>query len=436
LGAGEYSGAPELTDAPLPPGTTRYRSPEAARFLKAHRDDPSARYDFPPEDDFYSLAVCLYDALTDAEPALKAAARKAPRLNVNSPTLAPSPARKVNPRVPEEVSAWVERWLVRDVETRRPALAAMPGALEELAKQGGAEWRASVQPPPEAGTPAPEHPLSRKRRRVLAWAVAAGVLAVLAALAWLRAGPSPAALPSRAAPEAPRPPQAPALGTPPAPSAPSPSAVPSQSQVSPNPKESPSVSAPTNPPPSPSAVKKPKKAAPVFSPEFLKQCAMAGASAAALMGCPGAQVTPTRETCPEEAVRAARRRGLEHDETVGITVDANRPCPPGKGCFVTLSDGPIESVVQEGDGRSGMPEGTRLYGQVWTGGDEVVIRYTRAVIPPEVTDNYYVEGTERDFPICAVLGFNGGAEKEEGSKPGAARVVNYQVARIIHGQWP
>jgi len=430
LGAGDYSGAPELTDWPLPPGTDRYRSPEAARFLKAHQNDPSARYDFPPEDDFYSLAVCLYDALTDAEPALKAKARKAPRLNVNSPTMAPPPARKVNPRVPEALSAWVERWLVRDVETRRPALAAMPGALEELARQGGAEWLAPVQPPPEEGTPAPAHQFARKRRRVLAWAVAAGVLAAVVALAWLRAVPSQDAAPSQTAPEAPSNPRAAAPDTPPSPPAPSASAVPFPPQVPPVEKESPSVSAPTSPPPSASAAKKPKKAAPVFSPEFLKKCAMAGASAAALMGCPGPQVTPTRETCPKEAVRAAQERDLPHDGSFRVRV---QPCPPGKACDVTLRDGPIESVVERG--RYGLPDGTRLYGQAWTEGDEVVIRYTRAVIPSGIT-TYYAEGTERDFPICAVLGNNGGAKKEEGSKPGAARVYSLQPARIIHGRWP
>jgi len=432
LGAGEYSGAPELTDAPLPPGTTRYRSPEAARFLKEHQNDPSARYDFPPEDDFYSLAVCLYDALTDAEPALKANARKAPRLNVNSPTMAPLPARKVNPRVPEALSAWVAQWLVRDVETRRPALAAMPGALEELARQGGAEWLASVLPPPEAGTPAPERAHPRKRRRVLAWAVAVGVLAAVAALAWLRAGPSPDTPPSEAAPKAPSTPRVPAPDKPPSPPAPPAGAVPSPSQVSPVEKESPSVSAPTNPPPSPSAAKKPQKAAPVFSPEFLKQCAMAGASAAALMGCPGSQVTPTRETCPKEAVRAAQERTLGQDDFFEVHVDARQPCPERKACDVTVRDGPIETVVTEG--RYGMPDGTRLYGQAFTAGDEVVIRYTRAVIPSGVTDRY--AGGERDFPICAVLGDNGGAQKEEGSKPGAARVYFQQTARIILGRWP
>jgi len=193
------------------------------------------------------------------------------------------------------------------------------------------------------------------------------------------------------------------------------------------------VSAPTNPPPSASAAKEPKKAAPAFSPEFLKQCAVAGASAAALMGCPGPQVTPTRETCPAAAVEAADERRLPHDGFFRVHVDVSQPCPKGKACDVTLRDGPIESVVERG--RYGLPDGTRLYGQVWTAGDEVVIRYTRAVIPPGVTERY-ATGTERDFPICAVLGNNGGAKKREGSKPGAARVYASEDARIIHGRWP
>ncbi|MFP2934063.1 hypothetical protein ACLESO_54845, partial [Pyxidicoccus sp. 3LG] len=185
--------------------------------------------------------------------------------------------------------------------------------------------------------------------------------------------------------------------------------------------------------PSPTAAKKPKKAAPVFSPEFLRQCAMAGASAAALMGCPGSQVTPARETCPKEAVRAAQERSLEQDAFFTVHVDARQPCPERKACDVTVRDGPIETVVTRG--RYGMPDGTRLYGQASTAGDEVVIRYTRAVIPPGVTARY-AEGTERDFPICAVLGNDGGAQKEEGSKPGAARVYFQQSARIILGRWP
>ncbi|MFP2903515.1 serine/threonine protein kinase [Pyxidicoccus sp. 3LFB2] len=447
LGAGEYSGAHELTDAPLPPGTHRYRSPEAAVFLKKHQNDPSARYDFPPEDDFYSLAVCLYDALTDAEPARRADARKAPRLNVNSPTMAPLPARRVNSRVPEPVSAWVERWLVRDLEKRRPALAAMPSALEELGRQGGAEWLDTVQPLSEEGGTVPERTQTGKRRRVRAWAVAAAVLAAVAMFAWLRVALSPEAPPSRPAPEASSGPRAAAPEPPPSRPTPSTSAVPSPSQVPLVAKESPSVSAPTNPPPSPTAVKKPKKAAPVVSPEFLKQCALVGASAAALMGCPASQVTPTREACPAAAVRAMEERALGRASSFPITVDPKQPdavkntkeCKDRGnwradiGCFAIVGDGQIVSVVAE-EGIYGLPGGTRLYGQLWTSGDEVVGRYTRAVYPPgfDVGNS----GWERDFPVCIALSQNGGEKTLPGSKPGAAIISAKPEARAIFGQWP
>ena len=441
LGAGEYSGAPELTDAPLPPGTNRYRSPEAALFFRENKNDLSARYDFPPEDDFYSLAVCLYDALTDAEPARRADARKAPRLNVNSPTLAPPPARKVNPRVPEPVSAWVERWLVRDVEQRRPALAAMPGALEELGKQSGAEWLAVVQPSAEESATALARLPAGVRRHVLAWTVAAAVLAAVAVFAWLRTPASPEASPSQAAPESSNGPRAAAPAAPPSPPAPSASAVPSSSEMPPVAKESPSVSAPTNSPPSPTAAKKPKKAAPVFSPEFLKQCTLAGASAAALMGCPATQVTPTREACPAAAVEAMHERALRDEGEIRVQVDVRQPDEgPGKcraagrerdfGCIATLGDGKIESVVLRRF--RDLPKGTRLYGQVWTSGEEVVIRYTRAVVPSG--EDY--GDLERDFPICVALGLNGGEKKLPGSKPGAAVVPAEAPARFIFGQWP
>ncbi|MBZ4418831.1 serine/threonine-protein kinase [Myxococcus sp. RHSTA-1-4] len=451
LGAGEYSGAHELTDAPLPPGTNRYRSPEAARFYKEHENDRSARYDFPAEDDFYSLAVCLYDALTDAEPARRAGARKAPRLNVNSPTLAPPPARKVNPRVPEALSAWVERWLVRDVEPRRPALAAMAGALEELGRQGGAEWRATVQPPPEAGTTAPERPQARARRRVLAWAVAAAVLVVAAAVAWPRVAPSPEAPPSRAAPKPSTDPRAKAPDTPPSPPVPSVGAVPSPSQLPPAEKESLPVSAPMKPPPSPAAAKKPKKAAPAFSPKSLTQGAVAGVCAAAL-GCPASQVTPTREACPPDAVEAMEYRGLPDGKSLRLNVDVSQPdavessdeCrardrwQKGVGCFALVGDGKIVSVVTHG--WRGLPEGTRLYGQLWTSGDTVVGRYTRAVVPSEVEYSRYEDAPGgrdfRDFPVCISLSLNGGVKKFPGSEPGAAIVDAKAPARFVYGQWP
>ncbi|MFP2909263.1 serine/threonine protein kinase [Pyxidicoccus sp. 3LFB2] len=435
LGASEFSGALELTDAPLPPGTNRYRSPEAARFFKEHRDEPSARYDFPPEDDFYSLAACFYDALTDPEPAKNADARKVLRINVNSPTMAPPSARKANPRVPERLSMLVERLLDRDAEKRRPALVSMHSDLEELAVQDGAEWHADVFAPWEESTGSLENDgvaRAGSRRRVLTAiaAVAATVLATLGIAVLLRPSPSLEGPPVQAAPElasassASAPTPSPSTTTPPA------SAVPSTS-VAPVPKESPSVNAPMYLPPSPPAVKKPGKSASAVSPAFLKKCAAAGALAAAMMGCPASQVMPERDTCPTAAVEAMKARYLADGSIIRINVDVNQP--QGQGCIrdetgacaAVVGDGEIVSETREFLGR--MPKGTRLSGRVWTSGKDVVGRYTWARPPGE-------EG----FPVCFALGDpdDGGAEKQPGSKPGAVLLHSRESIWPVFGKWP
>jgi serine/threonine-protein kinase len=79
FGAGDFANAPEVTEEVLPPGTNRFRAPEAVRFYAEHKLDLGARYDFRAADDQYALSVCLYDALTDAEPAKDAERRAAPR---------------------------------------------------------------------------------------------------------------------------------------------------------------------------------------------------------------------------------------------------------------------------------------------------------------------------------------------------------------------
>ena len=138
-------------------------------------------------------------------------------------------------------------------------------------------------------------------------------------------------------------------------------------------------------------------------------------------------------------------RGLEALSDTDIIVDPRQPdLPVGKcreagrwrtdvhACVATVGDGKIESVVKEGT--RGLPKGTRLYGQLWTSGGEVVGRYTRAVYPPDfdLTDSDW----ERDFQVCFALGLDGGAEKLPGSKPGAAILDASQPVRPIWEQWP
>ncbi|WIG93802.1 serine/threonine protein kinase [Myxococcus sp. SDU36] len=505
LGAGEYSGAYGLTDAPLPPGTTRYRSPEAVSFYKENQNNPEARYAFPAEDDLYSLAVCLYDALTDAEPATPAEARKAPRIAVNSASMPPPDARVANPRVPEDFSAWVARWTTRDVEARRPALAAMRETLEELGERRGEAWEATVQPPRTVGRGAlAQAAAALSGRRWLGLALALTVLSVAGTFAypWLastaaggppasedagvasaapptkgaavptpvQASPAlahdgalteaesmapPAPVPSgvRTAPAAsafkaeprrastspaagarpaPRP-----LAPPPSPPEPLASAVASSSQSSSDVKENPSVSASNRPlPSSPASEKSPRGS---HSRAFLAKCAGATALSAALMGCPAQQVRPSSQSCPEEAVRSMKARGIRETQHLGLHVDVTQPsiedlaaCAAagggreyirGWGCLIVLGDGEIVSEIVDPAGW--FKEGTRLHGRVWTAGDTVVGRYTRAVRP---------DGEEA--MVCVSLSLNGGAQKAVGSRPGAARMADSENARVIFGKWP
>ncbi|CAM3329392.1 Serine/threonine protein kinase [Corallococcus soli] len=85
---------------------------------------------------------------------------------------------------------------------------------------------------------------------------------------------------------------------------------------------------------------------------------------------------------------------------------------------ITLYDGPIESMLQDDLGPLGSPD--RLYGRVWTGGPQVVIRYYEA-LP--------VDGGDK-IPICAVARLSKGQlRKRPGSKPGTA-ILEFSSAGV------
>ncbi|WP_338052875.1 hypothetical protein [Pyxidicoccus trucidator] len=84
---------------------------------------------------------------------------------------------------------------------------------------------------------------------------------------------------------------------------------------------------------------------------------------------------------------------------------------------ITLYDGPVESVLFGDLGTLGT--GTRLYGQVWTGGPQVVVRYYEA---------HPLDGDR--VPICAVARLSKGQmRKLPGSKPGMA-ILEFSTAAV------
>jgi hypothetical protein len=86
---------------------------------------------------------------------------------------------------------------------------------------------------------------------------------------------------------------------------------------------------------------------------------------------------------------------------------------------ITLYDGPVESILKDDFGT--LEATTRLYGQVWTGGPQVVIRYYEAH-PPD----------SGKLPICAVarLSYDQMRKLPE-SKPGMAYLEGSVAAAYV-----
>jgi hypothetical protein len=125
--------------------------------------------------------------------------------------------------------------------------------------------------------------------------------------------------------------------------------------------------------------------------------------------------TPGPQECSEEAKKTMRILRLHVGDSALVDLDANQV----GSRRATLYDGPIESVLQEGFGA--LEAATRLYGQVWTSGPQVVIRYYEAHPP---------DGDK--VPICAVarLGYDQMRKLPE-SKPGMAILEGSTAAAYV-----
>jgi hypothetical protein len=123
--------------------------------------------------------------------------------------------------------------------------------------------------------------------------------------------------------------------------------------------------------------------------------------------------TPGPQECSEEAKRTMRAMRLQVGDTAWVELDANQI----KSSPITLYDGPIESVLKDDFGT--LEATTRLYGQVWTGGPQVVIRYYEADLPDL-----------GKLPICAVARLSENQlRKLQGSKPGMA-ILQFSVSGV------
>jgi len=121
--------------------------------------------------------------------------------------------------------------------------------------------------------------------------------------------------------------------------------------------------------------------------------------------------SPGPEDCPEEALKTMNILRMRVGDSADVQFDANQiDADP-----ITLYDGPVESLLFSSLGT--LETGTRLYGRVWTGGPQVVVRWYQA---------HPVDGDP--LPICAVARFGGNQlRKRPDSKPGTA-ILSYAGA--------
>ncbi|ATB42124.1 serine/threonine protein kinase [Cystobacter fuscus] len=125
--------------------------------------------------------------------------------------------------------------------------------------------------------------------------------------------------------------------------------------------------------------------------------------------------TPGPQECPEEAKKAMRYMRLRVGDDAWVSLDANQL----DARRITLYDGPIESMLDEDLGI--LESTTRLYGQVWTSGPQVVIRWYEAH-PPD----------GEKVPICAVARLSRDQmRKLPESKPGMAILEGSKAAAYI-----
>jgi serine/threonine-protein kinase len=147
------------------------------------------------------------------------------------------------------------------------------------------------------------------------------------------------------------------------------------------------------------------------------------------VGCSAAQVRPLPEDCPQEAVQSMEEMNLLNQDSYRLIIDINQPgTNRQEGVY---QEGKIVGRVVRYSWTGPLPEGTLLYGQLWTEGltkegqEAVLGRYTEALLP---------DG--RRAPVCFVLGdLTGLTIKNPGSKPGEARLPREWSALAVR-RWP
>ncbi|AKQ65617.1 serine/threonine protein kinase [Myxococcus hansupus] len=453
FGVGDFAGAPRITQGVLPPGTLRYRSPEALAFRRGSSSATCPKYRCGPADDVYALGVVLYWMLTGRPPFLDVVTPSEVEAVISEVPRAP---HAVNPRVPAALSELCLRMLAKDAEARGSAAALTVDVEHALATADATwdaplcEWRQGAEAPTlgarseddndaalvmwvEAGDAhwaAPRRgPLPHKaplelcasdaspprgpaRRHAARWAVLfAGLACVVGTWHWV-AAPTPDEMPQAirevALPGGP--PESEQAATLPSPGS---TLAAATAEVAPPKKEELPVKQ------MPDSVTTPPQ--PASSARALKAAArtMVAVAACSGLGCPsGPQVrtAPPGEPCPPGAVEAMRKAGIRIGDRTGlIFVDAKdfgEPVPVREGRVQ------VELSTNFGALTSGKAVGELIFA------DRVYGRFTQA----------YTRGGDY-IPVCLEMveqyGVRGIRRKGRDPGPGSATVSNTAVVYAV-----
>ncbi len=131
------------------------------------------------------------------------------------------------------------------------------------------------------------------------------------------------------------------------------------------------------------------------------------------LACAGAQVRPADADCPAESRTVMKELGMYWGDgpTIITDIQQGEPGPTEDQIHAIVRSGPIISRMFTDYGR--LPEGTLLFGELFTEAENVYGRYDRAQTPDGKT-----------YPVCFTLGNEAedGLEKLPGSQPGAAHI--------------
>jgi predicted Ser/Thr protein kinase len=423
LGCASFPNAGELTTTPLPPGTERYRTPQAQAFLSQHGRQQGAHYQFQVADELFAVGVMLYEVLTEPLPS-----KDNPRPYFADPLTAPIPARKVNPRVPEALSTLVEELLARDPAQRPESFEALQRELAELAGHPGPEYAAQAHPPSTQRQPAPgvggqaaQEAAPRKRRSRKSLALGGlGVAAVLAggAAAWLAYGEHP--LPS----SGPKPSSVTSFpASVPAPALDAAPAIPATAQkegsiVKPQP---PDVLQPARP------ALAPKSAPTRSAPGSQGWCKAVPVVVALAHGCTAPQLMPDQVDCPPGVIEIMDELGWK-DREITMKVD-EKESSGGPASHSFYTPGPVVGLVdkKEGADQFWAPPGTTFSGRLYVTRKPLKEDVGQMVV---IYDHVDIPGKGK-FPVCV-----GRSMFAYELKDGKARGNSYVNAFPLDGRGP